>query len=164
VKYTGADALAFNWSQCGVQQIDIDVPTTGGNVNHVSRNIINYNCGSTPPTTTLTPPPAPPGGNPPSTPPSTTSAYACYQLAIMRNGNQISASNVQVGDNLLMRGFATASNTTVSRIRFVISINGVAQAPQDVNASLIGSYYQADLPYTITQAASYSVVATPISP
>lgn len=164
--FTGADALAFNQNLCGVQQIDLDTGTGA----HVSRNIVNENCGSTPTIITNTPnggtPSNPPSGgsNPTPTPTTTTQSYACYQLSIMKNGNNISAANVQVGDALVMRGFATATNTTVSKMRFVVSINGVAQAPVDVNASLISGMYQADLPYTITQAASYSVTTTPISP
>jgi hypothetical protein len=158
--------VGFNSSQCGVQQIDVDTPT-----GHISFNFLNENCGSMPTTNIPTTPSGgtipsnPPGGsNPTPTPTTTTSSYACYQLSIMRNGNQISASNVQVGDNLIMRGFATATNTTVSKMRFVVTINGAAQAPVDVNATLISGQYQADLPYTITQATSYSVSTTPISP
>ena len=160
-----AGASSMSTSYCGIQQIDID-----GGGGHISVNFANANCGGTPPTTITTVPGTPPytppsgGSNPTPTPTTTTQSYACYQLSIMKNGNNISAANVQVGDALVMRGFATATNTTVSKMRFVVSINGVAQAPVDVNASLISGMYQADLPYTITQAASYSVTTTPISP
>ncbi len=159
-----AGASSMSTSYCGIQQIDID-----GGGGHISVNFANANCGGTPPTTITipgTPPYTPPSGgsSPTPTPTTTTQSYACYQLSIMRNGNNISAANVQVGDALVMRGFATATNTTVSRMRFVVSINGVAQAPVDVNATLFSGQYQADLPYTITQAASYSVTTTPISP
>lgn len=160
-------ASSMSTSYCGIQQIDID-----GGGGHISVNFANANCGGTPttPTTTTTggnlPPYTPPGGgsNPTPTPTTTTQSYACYQLSIMKNGNNISAASVQVGDSLVMRGFATATNTTVSKMRFIVSINGVAQAPVDVNASLISGMYQADMPYTITQAASYSVTTAPISP
>jgi hypothetical protein len=47
-------------------------------------------------------------------------------------------------------------------MRFVVTVGGVAQAPVDVNATLVGGLYQADLPYTITQNTSYSVSTTPI--
>lgn len=160
-------ASSMSTSYCGIQQIDID-----GGGGHISVNFANANCGGTPtaPTTTTTsgnlPPYTPPGGgsNPTPTPTTTTQSYACYQLSIMKNGNNISAASVQVGDSLVMRGFATATNTTVSKMRFIVSINGVAQAPVDVNATLISGMYQADMPYTITQVASYSVTTTPISP
>lgn len=165
------NSIAFDWKQCGVQQIDIDVPIPGstGQVYHVSRNIYNESCGGTPPTTTTTTTTTvtsegnPPGGTTP-TPPTTTSSYQCYQLQILRGGSVINASQVNVGDSVVFRGFATASNTTVSKMRFTVSVNGVIQAPVDVNASLVGGQYQADLPYTITQAASYSVTTAPISP
>lgn len=160
--------VGFNSSQCGVQQIDIDTPT-----GHISFNYFNENCGTTTTTTTTNTPTGgtnpspsnpPSGSNPTPTPTTTTQSYACYQLSIMKNGNNISAASVQVGDSLVMRGFATATNTTVSKMRFIVSINGVAQAPVDVNTSLISGMYQADMPYTITQVASYSVTTTPISP
>lgn len=178
------DSLKFDWSICGVQQIDIDVPIdAAGNVYHVSRNIYNENCGTTP--TTFTPtggPPAGGGDNPPTTttfsgptptPTTTTNPQlACYQLQIFRVQTpvttppttvQIQPWQINQGDALIFRGFASVSGgATVSKMRFTVTVGGVAQTPVDVNATLVGGLYQADYNYTITQNTSYSVTTLPI--
>ena len=98
------------------------------------------------------------------TPTTTTNPQlACYQLQIFRGGTQIQPWQINQGDALVFRGFASVSGgAVVSKMRFTVTINGVAQTPVDVNASLVGGLYQADYIYTITQNTSYSVSTKPI--
>ncbi len=81
-----------------------------------------------------------------------------------RGGTEITLAEIKLGDVIVFRGFANAVNTTVSKMTFVLTKGGVAQAPVDETASLVGGLYQADYQVTISEATSYSVTATPISP
>lgn len=160
---------------CGVTQLDFDM---GGG--HLSVNFLSTTGNGCGPAPAGPPGPTPPGGptvggggNPPTTttfsgptPTPTTPInplLACYQLQIFRGGTQIQPWQINQGDALTFRGFASVSGgATVSRMRFVVTVGGVAQAPVDVNATLVGGMYQADYNYTITQNTSYSVSTTPI--
>ena len=64
----------------------------------------------------------------------------------------------------MFRGFASAVNTTVSKLRFTLTKAGIAQTPVDIDTTLVGGQYQADYTINIDTAVSYSVTATPISP
>ncbi|MEK7064300.1 MAG: hypothetical protein AAB973_01700, partial [Patescibacteria group bacterium] len=118
--------------------------------------------GSTPPTTQENPP-----GGPiptPTPPPPPGSSFQCQQVKVFRNNVEITAADIQLGDTIVFRGFAGAVNTTVSKLRFTLTKAGIAQAPVDVNTTLVGGQYQADYTINIDTAASYSVTAVPISP
>lgn len=106
-------------------------------------------------------PTAPPG---PTPTPTATPTFQCQQIQILRGGVVITPSQILLNDNIVFRGFASASNTTVSSMLFTITINGVAQTPVSLPATLVGTQYQADYPYTISQATSYSASVSPISP
>jgi len=76
----------------------------------------------------------------------------------------ITPDQIQINDNIVFRGFASATGTTVSAMLFTVTINGVAQAPVSRPATLVGGQYQADYPYTISQTTSYSASVVPVSP
>lgn len=85
-------------------------------------------------------------------------------MKIFRNNVEITAAQIELGDTIVFRGFASAANTTVSKIRFVLTKGGVAQPPVEANAILVGGLYQADYQVVIDQAISYSVTTTPVFP
>lgn len=124
-----------------------ELPGTPRVPNYVLADGNQSGCGSTP-----TPTPTPP------------TSYQCQQVKVFRGGTEITASQIQLGDTIVFRGFASAENTTVSKIRFVLTKGGVDQSPAEVNATLVGALYQADYQVTINSATSYTVVATAISP
>ena len=92
------------------------------------------------------------------------STFQCQQIQILRGGVVITPSQILLNDNITFRGFASATGTTVSAMLFTVTINGVAQAPVSRPATLVGGQYQADYPYTISQATSYSASVVPVSP
>ena len=77
---------------------------------------------------------------------------------------QITAAQIQQGNTIIFRGFATATDTTVSKLRFTLTKASVAQTPVDVVATLVSAQYQADYQVVIDQAVSYSATVVPISP
>ena len=75
------------------------------------------------------------------------------------------ATTLRPGDVVVFRGFASASNTTVTAINFSITIdNGTPQQIPGTNFQLVGGVWQADTGSITIVAGSYSVVATPIYP
>ncbi len=100
----------------------------------------------------------------PTPTPTPTTSFQCQQVKVYRGGAEITIADIKLGDVIVFRGFANATNTTVSKIAFVLTKGGVAQAPVDETASLVGGLYQADYEVTVSEATSYSVTATPISP
>ena len=119
-------------------------------------------------TTTLsepTPTPStPPIGPTPTPTPMPIPTFQCQQIQILRGGVVITPSQILLNDNIVFRGFASATNTTVSSMLFTITINAVAQTPVSRPATLVSGQYQADYPYAISQATSYSASVVPVSP
>ena len=76
----------------------------------------------------------------------------------------IAQNQIQVGDQVVFRGFASAVNTTVTAINFAVSQNGVVTSYAGTGLQLVGGLWQADSPTITIVAASYSVTATPIYP
>ncbi len=107
-----------------------------------------------------TPPPQPPP--PPAPPPG--SSFQCQQVKTFRNDVEITPADIQLGDTIVFKGFASAVNTTVSKLRFTLTKGGVPQSPVDVNTTLVSGQYQADYSVNIDTATSYSVSTAPISP
>ncbi len=103
-------------------------------------------------------------GASPTPTPTPVAVSQCQQVNILRGGTQIQAADIKLGDTIIFRGFASATNTTVSKIRFTITKGGVAQTPVEVPATLVGSLYQADYQITADLATSYSVTAEAVSP
>ncbi len=77
---------------------------------------------------------------------------------------EITPADIQLGDTIVFKGFASAVNTTVSKLRFTLTKGGVPQSPVDVNTTLVSGQYQADYSVNIDTATSYSVSTAPISP
>ncbi len=100
----------------------------------------------------------------PSPSPSPAVSFQCQQVQVFRGVVQIQPVDIKLGDSIVFRGFATAVGTTISKLRFTLTLGGVAQTPVDESATIVGSTYQADYPVNVTTAASYSVTAVPISP
>lgn len=92
------------------------------------------------------------------------SSFLCQQLKTFRGGVEITAAQIQKGDTIVFRGFASTINTTISKLRFTLTKASVAQTPVDVTAILTSGQYQADYQVVIDQAVSYSVTVVPISP
>ena len=114
----------------------------------------NINCAAGPtPTPTSIPTPTPPG-----------SSFQCQQLKIFRGGVEITATQIQQGDVIVFRGFASATNTTVSKLSFTLTKGGVAQTPVEINVKPNTIPYEADYTIAIDTATSYSVTVVPISP
>ncbi len=111
-----------------------------------------------------TPTPTVPPVGPTPTPIPPGSSFQCQLIQILRGGSMITPDQIQINDNIVFRGFASATGTTVSAMLFTVTINGVAQAPVSRPATLVGGQYQADYPYTISQTTSYSASVVPVSP
>lgn len=116
-------------------------------------------CATSTPTPTPTPTPVSEPTPTPAPTPTPVGESACYQVKIFKEGVEITASDIRLGDVVTFRGFASATNTTVAKIRFVITKGGTAQTPVDKDATLVGNLYQADYEVTIDTATSYSVTA-----
>jgi hypothetical protein len=102
--------------------------------------------------------------NTPTPTPTGVPIAMCQQIKVYR-GNplvEIATSDIQKGDRITFRAFANATNTTVSTIRFTVTVGTGAPTNYDRTASLVGGVYQADLQLDITQATDYRVTAQPI--
>lgn len=112
------------------------------------------------PTPTITPTRTPT----PTMTPTPTPMTICQQIKVYRGTPlvEIVASDIQKGNSITFRAFANATNTTISTIRFTVTIGTGAATTYDRTASLVGGTYQADLQLDITQAATYTVTAQPI--
>lgn len=109
---------------------------------------------------TVTPSNTPTNSPTPTTVPVTT----CQQLEMYRGGVRITPDQIRRGDTITLRGFASAVNTTVSQIRFRITLGGTAQTPVLVPATLQGGVYRAEHQITINSATTYSITIEPVSP
>jgi hypothetical protein len=99
-----------------------------------------------------------PLGNPSPTP----YPNQCNTLTIKRNGQIISAAQINLGDTIVVTGYANGSN--VSAIRFLITKDGIAQTPIDVPAiSLATNSWFAELTLQI-ETARYSISVEPVVP
>ncbi|KKU03116.1 MAG: hypothetical protein UX52_C0001G0066 [Candidatus Amesbacteria bacterium GW2011_GWA1_46_35] len=133
----------------------VDSCESPGNSNCRVVSLCAESCSGPTPTPRPTPTPAP-------TPPPTSSM--CQRIDILRNGVVIAQNQIQVGDQVVFRGFASAVNTTVTAINFAVSQNGVVTSYAGTGLQLVGGLWQADSPTITIVAASYSVTATPIYP
>jgi hypothetical protein len=83
----------------------------------------------------------------------------------MHGGSEVanpSLAKIQKGDEVTFRGFATATNTSVTHINFVLTKSGTAQAPVSVVPTLVSGTYQADFTFTADIATTYSVSSSPV--
>jgi hypothetical protein len=87
----------------------------------------------------------------------------CQNIKLFKGDVAITSADVHKGDTVTFRGFASATGTTVSKIRFTVTI-GSAVTTTDVNTTLVGGMYQADHNLTIDTANTYSVAIAPVSP
>lgn len=96
--------------------------------------------------------------------PTPTPMAICQNVKVYRGTPlvEIPVSSIQQGNAITFRAFANATNTTISTIRFTVTIDNGAATTYDRTASLVGGVYQADLQLDITQAAIYTVTAQPI--
>lgn len=113
---------------------------------------------------TPTPTPTPTAVPTPTPTPTPVPGSACQRIDILRNGIVITQSQVQIGDQIIFRGFASAVNTTVTAINFAVSQNGVITSYAGTGLQLVSGLWQANSPTITIVAASYSVTATPVYP
>ena len=122
------------------------------------------------PTPTVTPKPTTtPAVSPtPTTTPAPTvtpnPALSCQQLTASIGSTVINPASIQEGDIVTFRAFASATNTTVTKIRFTMTVGDIVQTPIDVTPTFVSGLYQADWIFTVTSHAAHSLNATPIHP
>ncbi len=116
-------------------------------------------------TPTRTPTPTTPIATPtPTTPVGVAQCQTVSVLSITRGGTAVASptlAKIQKGDVVVFRGFATATNATVTSIDFTLTKAGVAQTAVHVTPILVSGTYHADYQITVDQATSYSVSSSP---
>lgn len=140
-----------------------------GETTHSTASCINAISAAAAPTLTPTPT-LPPGITPTVTPlpsPTPVPLAQCQQVtvfSIVRAGTAIASptlAKIQKGDVVTFRGFATATNSTVTSIDFTLVKGGVTQPVVHKTPTLVAGVYQADDTITIDQATSYAMSASP---
>ena len=192
LRTTGSRTLAYNELFVADQNNGGTIPTqlqinsyftiTGDGTSHSDPNCVEFLAAAGAPTLTPTPvspsptptitPTPPPGATPTPTSiapsPTPVPLAQCQQvtvLSIVRGGAAVASptlAKIQRGDVVTFRGFATATNATVTSINFTLTKGGAVQPVVQVTPTLVSGVYQANYVITIDQATSYSVTSAPI--
>lgn len=162
-RYAGTGpAVVLNDNQNHVvKAYAINAPGTAGANHELTNSPITFTfAGCAGPTATPTTPPTPT--------PTIPGSASCQQVTIvkiMHSGSEVanpSLAKIQKGDVVTFRGFATATNTVVTNINFILTKSGTAQTPVSVVPTLVSGTYQADFSFTADIATTYSVSASPV--
>lgn len=96
--------------------------------------------------------------------PTPVSSFQCQEVKVFRGGVEIQPEDIELGDEIVFRGFASSEHGAVSKLRFTLTKGGVDQTPVEEDAVAAGALFQADYPVTINEATSYTVKAEVVSP